>query len=394
MGSCETLVAHRLVFPADQKPILDWLKSAADKDTTQAIADSLATLQTGEAWVYCPEKGILERMRIPKITTFDNSKTPAVGDSADHVKTAAVDVDKIRATMADAIKAAEENDPKKLRARIAELEAEIDRKPVVIPKPNAIELNAAERKGWNAGRIYGAKQMKIGLIAMLQGMADEQPEETPSQGGSQGAEVCSGLDREDVQPGNTPGYEQHKSRTPEPPTQRQPSRESAREGEAIPAPLQRILDSLGWWAISGIEQPTRIQVATVANYSAGGGTFTRYVSELSSRGLVSYPSSGTLALTRQGQDVAAYPHHRGTLEQLHNAVRELLDTPHRKLLNVLLARRGKEMTRKELGELTGYEASGGTFTRYISHLSSLGFVCYPSKGTVAANAILFPKGLT
>jgi Fic family protein len=75
-------------------------------------------------------------------------------------------------------------------------------------------------------------------------------------------------------------------------------------------------------------------------------------------------------------------------------VRELLDTPHRKLLNVLLARRGKEMTRKELGELTGYEASGGTFTRYISHLSSLGFVCYPSKGTVAANAILFPKGLT
>lgn len=38
-------------------------------------------------------------------------------------------------------------------------------------------------------------------------------------------------------------------------------------------------------------------------------------------------------------------------------------------------------------------ASGGTFVRYVSHLSSVGMVCYPRKTTIAAAAWLFPKGL-
>ena len=71
----------------------------------------------------------------------------------------------------------------------------------------------------------------------------------------------------------------------------------------------------------------------------------------------------------------------------------LLEAPHRRIMAVLLEARGGAMGRTEVAERAGYEASGGTFVRYISALSSLGMVTYPRKTTVAAAAWLFPEGL-
>src|ERR1700677_680794 len=47
LGSCETIIAHRLTTPADQEPILKWLKANADKETQAKVAESMSSLPTG-----------------------------------------------------------------------------------------------------------------------------------------------------------------------------------------------------------------------------------------------------------------------------------------------------------------------------------------------------------
>lgn len=82
-----------------------------------------------------------------------------------------------------------------------------------------------------------------------------------------------------------------------------------------------------------------------------------------------------------------------TLAELHARVFEILEAPHRKILAVLIEANGDVLDREYVGKVSGYEASGGTFNRYVSHLSGLGLVWYPRKGTLAAAEILFPAGL-
>lgn len=61
------------------------------------------------------------------------------------------------------------------------------------------------------------------------------------------------------------------------------------------------------------------------------------------------------------------------------------------IVEKMLAAGGLEMGRTEVAERAGYEASGGSFNRYVSHLSSLRLIRYPKRTTVAAAAWLFPE---
>lgn len=122
LGSCDTMIAHRMTAPADQEPVVKWLKANTDKATTERVSSSLASLPTGQGWLCSGEEKLFELVKFPRIRTYDNSATPT-GDSAiDQVKTAPVDPEKLRAIIGDAVKSAEANDPAALKKRIAELE--------------------------------------------------------------------------------------------------------------------------------------------------------------------------------------------------------------------------------------------------------------------------------
>lgn len=151
LGSCETVIAHRLTAPADQKPVLDWLKANATAGIQQMVSAQIASLKTGAGWVCSGEAGIFERRDFPRIKTYDNSATPE-HDSAEHqVKTAPVDADKLRSIIGDAVKDAEANDPSLLRAEIQRLKAEAAR----AGKAPAADPDA-EFRGYERGRGEGA----------------------------------------------------------------------------------------------------------------------------------------------------------------------------------------------------------------------------------------------
>jgi uncharacterized protein len=73
----ETLVALRLIAPQDRAAVESWIKDNADEKQGREIITSLATLKTGQGWIWAPELGVLERVAFPKIKTFDSSRAPS-----------------------------------------------------------------------------------------------------------------------------------------------------------------------------------------------------------------------------------------------------------------------------------------------------------------------------
>jgi hypothetical protein len=76
----ETLVAMRVIAPQDRKAIEEWIGDQADKDQGKEIVASLPSLKTGDAWVWSPEIGFLERVHFPLARTYDSGKAPTGGE--------------------------------------------------------------------------------------------------------------------------------------------------------------------------------------------------------------------------------------------------------------------------------------------------------------------------
>jgi len=118
-----TLIVMRMMGPQDRRAIEDWIKFHGDPGKQRVVLSSLASLPVGTAWVWSPGwLGLLRKIEIRERFTFDSSITPKEG--APRVMPTAwaeVDVEELRETLADAVEH-DPNDPKVLKARIAELE--------------------------------------------------------------------------------------------------------------------------------------------------------------------------------------------------------------------------------------------------------------------------------
>lgn len=156
LGSCDSMIAHRLTSPADQDPVKKWLKANTDKKTADAVASALSSLKTGEGWLCCGEAGIFERRKFPRITTFDNSATPVDGEYRE-VDVPPVDVEALKALIGDAVAEAEASDPKRLKEELAKARAELAKRAVAAPakpvqsskEPEVNEKEAAQLRADN-----------------------------------------------------------------------------------------------------------------------------------------------------------------------------------------------------------------------------------------------------
>jgi hypothetical protein len=158
----------------------------------------------------------------------------------------------------------------------------------------------------------------------------------------------------------------------------------------VSAPIMKLLNAVAWWNAFGLEAPTSNQVGFIADYAPTGGTFKRYRGDARTRGLISYPGDGRLALTDEGRKIAQGPDAPPTIAALHAAVRENLDAPLVKLLDPILTAYPRAIAADEVGRWAGHEASGGTFKRYRGTLKTLEIIEYPSAGMLRAADWLFP----
>ena len=378
LGSCDTMIAHRLTAPADQEPVKKWLKANVDKATFEKVADSLASLKTGTGWLCSGEAQIAELRTFPKISTFDNSATPSSGDGEHHVTTAPVDQEKLRAIIGEAVEQAKADDPKALRAEIARLKGELAKKPA--GSPDAAALQAARQEGRNAGMLAGSE------AGFLAGLA-----------AAKVAIEAVSLPKFSIPASATPGITHTRQPfTPAPtsapvvstsPAAKVSTRPSV---EGVNGPMQRILDACAWWEAVGVNRPSKVQVAVVANYSPNGGAFNNPLGRLRSMGFVEPAGvDGVVALMAPGRAAANAPAAPPTTADLHQRVMAILNGPQQRILAPLLAAYPEPLPKNALATAAGYSPDGGAFNNPLGSLRSLGFIDYPSRGNVVALPILF-----
>ena len=76
LSQADILIAMKLTSSQDRDAIGAWIEGQADRQEGKRILADLPRLQRGEAYLWAPGHGILDRVAFPPLRTFDSSRTP------------------------------------------------------------------------------------------------------------------------------------------------------------------------------------------------------------------------------------------------------------------------------------------------------------------------------
>lgn len=395
----EVLIVHRTIGPQDVAAIREWIKYHGEREDVLA---ELATLKTGEAFVWAPdfpEKHPigLKRVTILERETFDSSATPRAGERQKEPKALApVDLERLRSRMTATIERAKAEDPRELRRRIIELERDIASKKA--SKKENLQPTKEKRvdipflKDAQIKRIESAlarvEKCREPITAYLQ--AFDAVKATLGQAANELMRSVNAIkDRYDGSPART--LPQHPIvRTLARPTL--PSRSSPAPGaehSKFSSSQQRILNALAWLESIRITSAKKVQVALLADQSPTSGGYFNNLGALRSSGHICYPVPSTVSLTDSGRAVAVVEHIPTTSEELHEQIFRRLSRSQGEILRTLIAAYPHDLSKQALAEQAGQSPTSGGYFNNLGRLRSLGLLTYPSPGRVVAQSVLF-----
>lgn len=372
----ETLIALRLIAPQDRRAVEEWIKDNADDVQGKAVISSLAALKTGSAWLWAPELGVLERVTFPKIRTLDSGRAPDGTEISGQVL-AAIDRDAIAARLKAVAQEAIDNDPKRLRARIAELEREAKR-----PKELAVDADLLARmrqEGFDEGKREALRlhrELRDRLVAVLgdePAMPAAPPENpirrvaAPSVGSataSRNGVPLAGARARQIDGGAV-----------------------GSTGPALPMPRQKILDKLRWLERHGVYPAPKETLAAMAGVSPTSGGYFNNLGALRSLGVIEYPQPGAVAFTSAGRSQA-----RETDDDrpIHEHWLDVVSNPQRAILARLIAVHPDRVSKDHLARSIGVSATSGGYFNNLGRLRTLGAIDYPEPGYVALTDHVMP----
>jgi uncharacterized protein len=140
LTSCETLIAMRVIHKADRDAIKDWIDACGDPEKGKEVLNTVASMQRGEAWAYSPEAEFgPKRVQFPMFDTYDSFR-PQKSSEVKLKGWAEVDLAEVTKKLEAAVKEAEATDPKKLQAKIRELETKLKSSPATVKEVKVINL--------------------------------------------------------------------------------------------------------------------------------------------------------------------------------------------------------------------------------------------------------------
>lgn len=375
LTQAQMLVALRTIAPQDLAAMDAWIQVHGTREQREALMASLPSLPVGDAWFWAPgwptADGIFKRVHVLPIETFDSGATPKPGAKPIEPQAAAsVDLETFERQMAETIERAQADDPKALRAQIAELRKQLAAK-VEIREVEVVRESQLARLEKLAEKARVAIDTYLSAARAIEGIVARATHDKPQLVGTNGVH-----------------------RAPAPRLAMAPIHQTPRPvaptGD-LSGPEQRILDATAWLEVTNQEQAQeQAAVAFLAGYTVGGGAFNNPRGRLHSRGLIEY-RGGALALTDAGRALAAVPAAALTSAELHERVLARLPGPEARILRVLLDAFPQAVENDDLARRAGYEPGGGAFNNPRGRLRSLGLVTYPQKGVVAASSVLFPE---
>ncbi len=371
LNQTECLVVLQTNGSQERKALKEWV---VDQGLDVDLLNELPSLPIGTAYVWSPQwLNVLKKVRIGKKRTFNASATPEVGDKVIEPRALApVDLEAIRGAMAAVVEKARQEDPRALKRRIAELEAQL-RKGTA---PAAAKVEVKEVP------VLGEKQMReleSAATRIEKAMGEAAKASEFAQAILMTLEVLRAPKRE------TTALSGPWARiVPAMPVRAKPAPPAKVEGE-LGAGERKMLEALA------LRHPTplsRDQLGLLSRYAASGGTFRTYLPRLVKRGFVVEKSSG-LELTPEGLAAfgGAATLAAQTPEEVRETWRHALAAGPRKMFDALVEAYPAAMSKHDLGVATNYEASGGTFRTYLPKLKKLGLVTGEGEEVRAADAL-------
>lgn len=392
LSQADVLIAMRTTSPHDVAAIKLWISAHADDEL--GVVESLPSLETGDAWVWNPERGLLERVRIRRRRTFDSSATPKAGEQRVEPKQSApIDLAKLGAEIQATAERAKENDPAELRKKIRELERKAAAPPAA--EPERVEVPVEVR--------VEVPVLSDGQVSRLESVAKELVDVARSVG-EFGAEIATaiananskeGHARSDPSPARPAppraARPERAPRAPQQPARPAPPREDgAVRPEGISGPQQRILDSLASLEAIGVAEASKVQLALFAGASPKSSSYSNNLGHLNNQaGLIHYPRPGYVQLTPEGRSVASAAGAPSTAEELQEFAYELVGPAKARILRALVDVYDEALPKDELAVRVDASPTSSSFSNNLGSLRSLGLIDYPGPGLVAALPILF-----
>ena len=345
LTQAETLIALRLIAPQDRKAVEDWIGEWADAKQGKEIIASLPSLPTGRGWVWSPESDVLECVTFPKITTYDSSRAPT-GDRAE-VVLANIDLPTIQKRLDTVAKDVLENDPKRLRAQIAELQKA---KPTVDEAQIAQRLAKARSDGWNEGHAAATEAMKLAAREVLE--AEQRMSEA----------VSRMMELRSQKP--PPAH----ASTAAPIRNMPVPVKSTGSSESVKGLGQRVLTILANYPGGR----TKKQIALMAEVSAKGGYFNNTMGSLRSQGLIE--GVAEVKITAAGLATVGPVDPLPTGPELVERWKNSLGGLHSRVLTELLSVYPSELSKEDLASRVGAEPRGGYFNNTMGKLRTLDLV--------------------
>lgn len=403
----DTLIAMRVLSPRDRGAVKDWITAKEERDEL-GVLDSLPSLPTGTAWVWSPVRGILKKVVMRRIRTFDSYATPKPGEvRAEPRALAAIDVAQLGEQITATRDRAKAEDPKELQKllrekqreveglhrEISELQARGEREveiPVEVEVPVLVHLDLS--RAWAKLAEIDAD---VEAVRALLELAGEEATKRARAGQSTVVPLPKRATSQSTR--ERPNARQPQAQPPVPVRERPAPRDSGRIAgpNGLTGPERKILDAIAWWEVVGYPKPTKQQVGIIAGYRVGkrvGGHYGNTLGGLKAAGLIDYPSPGTTVLTEEGREHANAVDVAGTTDALQAEVLSRCSGPERKILEVLIEVYPDALHKQELGERAGYTVGdrvGGHFGNILGKLRTLGLIDYPSPGTASADPVLF-----
>jgi hypothetical protein len=402
----DAMVAFRTIGPNSLRAVLDWLGEHVERERIKDLAATVRTLDRGSALIVSPgwlgvEKVVPIRMR----HTFDSSATPKPGQRKRVARGpgAKPDIAKIRERMAATIEKAKAEDPKALRARIAELEREIKatangvsaRSKVVVvekaPKIQRVEvpvLSAKDRKLIERARDHAeASTSKAAELAKALSTLDAQVTRFLAAATNAAERTILAQPRllsrrHNMQPTLTP---------PKAAPLKSPPSEVANGG--VPPARQKILNGLAFVEqVLGNRDADRDQLAFLSEQSPTSSGYANHLGALRSANLIDYPAKGRIALTDAGRAIAVVENVPRTSAELQALVQRRLPPARWRIIETLIDAYPNDVDRAELGERAEQSPTSSGYANHLGALRSLGLLDYPNKGRVVATPALFLEG--
>lgn len=377
----ETLLVMRMLSPRAVAAVRDWILGK-NEDDEQGVLASLRDLPTGTAWVWSPLRGILQKVAVRRIRTFDSYATPKPGEVRVEPKARKeLDLGALGEQMRATVERAKADDPVELRAQVSRLQRELaaeQAKPT--PEPVVERLEVPVLAPEIVDQLQSLLSPATDLLGELQEtMAKHRAWAEQQLAGARDSRAIPDRPRGQNAKSETPRSEPTKS-LPSPVSVHSPD-----QGDVhLKAGARRILTTL---ADHHPMRVTKSQLGMLAKFKITGGTFQTYWGQIKRLGFID-ESDGDIGLTQAGFDhLGMEPPAPLSAAELLARWRKVLKAGARNMLDVLVEQYPDSVSREDLAERVGMTASGGTFQTYLGTLRRNGLAQIDDRGIVADDSL-------